>query len=149
MKLGNLVQARLINDNQLFIKGPLGVKYALVENVVLENNKIIANDILTKRLIKKLIMAVTSGYKLKLKIIGVGYKAQINNDTKNLELYLGFKNPKIKPLIHGIDISISGNGTVIEGKSTSLENLTQYLSDIIKMRPADKDIYKGKGVKWA
>jgi large subunit ribosomal protein L6 len=146
MNLPNEVSAKLV-ENKLYIKGPLGIKYVLTKKVQIEKDRILVKDPNTERLVKKMIQGVTTGFKLKLKIIGVGYKAQINQLTNNLELYLGYKNPIIKPIISDITIIITSNGTIIEGKSTSLERLSQYLSEIIQIRSGEKDVYKGKGVK--
>lgn len=129
INLPSNVQA-LIRENTLYIKGPLGIQCT----------KII-NDEVDKKILKKMIKGVTEGFNKRLKLVGVGYKAIVNS---SLEVHLGFN----KPLIFPLDISISSksNGTIIEGKSKSLSQLTQYLSKIVLVRPASKDIYKGKGV---
>ena len=56
------------------------------------------------------------------------------------------KEPKEIKKIEGVEIKISGNGTIIVGKSSKKMELRQYLSKIEMMRPARKDKYKGKGV---
>jgi large subunit ribosomal protein L6 len=123
------VQA-LVRENMLYIKGPLGIQCT----------KII-NDEVDKKILKKMIKGVTEGFYKKLKLVGVGYKAMVN-DT--LGVHLGFNQPLIFPL--DISISSKSNGTIIEGKNKSLDKLTQYMSKIVLVRPASKDIYKGKGV---
>jgi len=146
MKLPIDVQAIIDFDNLLYIRGKLGIKKALVTGVKIHNGEILVNDQTTKRVIKKMIQGVTVGFKEKLKIIGVGYKAQLNKDKNQLELMLGFKDPIILPIEDGIEIQIKTNGTVIEAKSTSQEKLSQFLSKIVLKRSAIKDVYKGKGV---
>jgi|NOAtaT_6_FD_contig_111_596306_length_774_multi_2_in_0_out_0_1 ribosomal protein L6P/L9E len=142
MKLPSDIKALKIND-LLIIKGKLGIKKAYLDNIDLVNGEIITNDLATKRIIKKMIQGVTVGFKEKIKLVGVGYKALIN---QSLLLHLGFKNPISVPLDSMIDISIKGNGTIIEGKSSSHSKLSQYLSKIEQFKPSYKDIYKGKGV---
>jgi len=144
MKLPKNVEVILEKDNILYIKGKLGIKSVLVTGVKIENGELVIDDHTTKRVIKKMIQGVTIGYKEKLKIIGIGYKAQLNKN--NLELILGYKDPIIIPLEKGISIELKSNGTIIEGKSTSQEKLSKFLSKIVEKRAARKDIYKGKGI---
>jgi ribosomal protein L6P/L9E len=140
MKLPREVQALAVNDI-LIIKGKLGIKKAHLKNIKYENGEILTKDLATKKIIKNMIQGVTVGFKDKLKLVGVGYKAQINDV---LEVHLGFKNPIRVPL--DIQLKVNSTGTIIEGKSTSLNKLTQYLSNIELCKPARKDIYKNKGV---
>ena len=142
MKLPRDIKALKFND-LLIIKGKLGIKKAYLDNIDLVNGEILTNDLATKRIIKKMVQGVTVGFKEKIKLVGVGYKALIN---QSLLLHLGFKNPISVPLDNLIDISIKGNGTIIEGKSSSRAKLSQYLSKIEQFKPSYKDIYKGKGV---
>ena len=120
----------ILLENTLYIKGPLGILKTQF-----------SNDAIDPIILKKMIKGVTEGFNKRLKLVGVGYKAIVNS---SLEVHLGFN----KPLIFPLDISISSksNGTIIEWKSKSLSKLTQYMSKIVLVRPASKDIYKGKGV---
>lgn len=140
MKLPKEIQAILVNDI-LIIKGKLGIKKAHIKNLKFENGEIKTKDMATKKLIKTMIQGVTVGFKDKIKLVGVGYKAQIND---SLEIHLGYKNPIRVPL--DIQLKVNSTGTIIEGKSSSLTKLSQYLSKIEQIKPAYKDIYKGKGV---
>lgn len=145
MNIPTEVQVFKIND-ELFVKGKLGIKKAKVGFCSINNNTILVEDLATKKTIKKMFQAVTVGFKGKLKFIGVGYKANLS--TNALELFLGFKDPILVPFDNNIEVILKANGTIIEAKSTSLEHLTQFLSKIVHFRPSKKDIYKGKGVSW-
>lgn len=117
-------------EGMVYVKGPLGI----------QKLKLINNSI-DQKCIKKMIKGVTEGFSSKIKLVGVGYKAIIK---KELEIQLGYNQPKKLPL--EVEISTKSNGTIIEGKHKSLEKLSQYMSKIVLIRPAYKDIYKGKGV---
>jgi ribosomal protein L6P/L9E len=166
MKIPTDVKAILIDDI-LIIKGKLGVKKAKLKLDKLgpvgpDSSEIYAhtNDLSTKKIIKKMIVGVTIGFKQKLKLVGVGYKA-LKKDNE-LSLLLGFKNPRVISLapplpsrlasntysesLPQIQVEVRGNGTIIEAKSTSHKYLSQFISNIVQFKPATRDIYKHKGV---
>ena len=128
----------------LIMRGKQGIKKANIGAIQIENSEIFAKDLATRRTIKKLIQSVTVGFKGKVKLIGVGYKAN-ENPTSGIEINLGFKDPIQVAKPKNMEIKIKANGTVIEAKGNSLEKLNQYLSKIEHLRPTKKDIYKGKG----
>ena len=121
-----ILTARIAND--LYIKGPLGI----VKTAVNGNEN-------------QIIKGVTKGFKVKFKLIGVGYKAILLD--KHLEISLGFNRPVTITLVEGVGISLNSNGTIITGVSTSYLKLTNFMSSIKQIRPAYKDKYNGKGVK--
>lgn len=134
-------------DNLFIFQGPLGIQKVYLENTTITNeNLIITNNSSTKKLIKKIFQGLTLGFKLKFKIVGVGYKIVKNETLGQLEVYLGFKSPVIFPLEEGIEIFISNNGTIFEGLSSSYDHLTLFFSSILQIKPAYKDKYKGKGI---
>ena len=119
------------------------------ENLIIEEPK-------AKKVLEKMIEGVTTGYKEKIRIKGVGYKAEKIVAPKNsnesgergrIELSLGYKDVKKVALNPLVKIEISGNNTVIEGKSSLWTELRQYMSKMVEQRPAYKDRYKGKGVE--
>ena len=71
---------------------------------------------LTRALINNTVIGVTEGFKKQLKIVGVGYRAEVKG--KNLEMLLGFSHPVIFPI--PADVSIN-----VEPK----ENLLSLLAD--------------------
>jgi len=121
---------------EVYITGKLGTKRIIFDASTSPRE--------SERLEKELIQSVTHGFKEKITLKGVGYRAQIVNNM--LELSLGYKTPTVIAIPSDIKLSIKGGGTIIEGFSTSKRGLRQYLSTIVELRPAHKDIYTGKGI---
>jgi len=102
---------------------------------------------LSRSLIQNMIEGVTEGYKKELKIIGVGYRAQMSNGA--LELALGYSHPIFFLPPDEVDISVdSGRGKddviIVEGVDKEL--VGQVAAKIRSMRPPEP--YKGKGVRY-
>jgi ribosomal protein L6P/L9E len=99
-----------------------------------------------KRVEKQMRIGVSSGYKAKVKMRGVGYRA-IKKDGI-MEIKLGYKEAVKMRIIEGVEVETSVNGTIIKGKATKKGELGDYLGRLEAKRPARKDIYRGKGVVW-
>lgn len=101
---------------------------------------------LSRSLIENMIEGVTEGYKKELKIIGVGYRAEVNNGV--LELALGFSHPIYFLPPDGIDVSVETREKnpviVIEGIDKQL--VGQVAAKIRGLRPPEP--YKGKGIRY-
>jgi large subunit ribosomal protein L6 len=94
-----------------------------------------------------MVEGVTEGYKKELKIIGVGYRAQMSNGA--LELALGYSHPIYFLPPDVVDISIDtsrGSDTIITVEGIDKELVGQVASKIRSMRPPEP--YKGKGVRY-
>jgi large subunit ribosomal protein L6 len=93
-----------------------------------------------------MITGVVDGYKKELTIIGVGYRANVNNGV--LELALGFSHPIYFLPPDGIDISVdtSGKNTVIAVEGIDKQMVGQVAAKIRSLRPPEP--YKGKGVRY-
>lgn len=121
----------------IYISGPKGVKRMQVK--VGESEKMKTNKV------KEMIRSVTHGYKEKITIVGVGYRAE--EVGGKIEISLGYRAPIKVAIPSGIGIKVKGAGTIIEATGTSLQQVRQYLSTIIEKRPASKDKYNGKGIE--
>lgn len=108
----------------------------------LENSKQILGTVMKE--IENIIIGGTKGFIRKLKIEGIGYRVELKGDS--LDLYLGFAHSVNFKVPSTIEIKCP-TSTTIEGRSTSLKELTQFLSKIELVKPAKKDKYKGKGIK--
>lgn len=102
---------------------------------------------LSRSLLQNMVEGVTEGYKKELKIIGVGYRAEMSNGA--LELALGYSHPIFFLPPEEISISVdSGRGQddiiVVEGIDKEL--VGQVAAKIRSMRPPEP--YKGKGVRY-
>ncbi|MDX1439811.1 MAG: 50S ribosomal protein L6 [Rubricoccaceae bacterium] len=102
---------------------------------------------LYRALINNLVEGVTEGYKKELEVIGVGYRAEVNNGV--LELALGYSHPIYFLPPEGIAISaVSERGknptVTIEGIDKQL--VGQVAAKIRGLRPPEP--YKGKGIRY-
>jgi len=98
---------------------------------------------LTRSLINNLVIGVHTGYSKTLKIVGVGYKAQL--DGKKLVLNLGFSHQVTFPVPEGIEIQVPDPTTIIvSGIDKHL--VGQVAANIRRFRPPEP--YKGKGIMY-
>jgi len=87
---------------------------------------------------------VSKGYERKLLLVGVGYKAQVQG--KSLNLQVGFSHSIQFPIPQGINIDApSPTEVVVRGIDKQLVN--QVAAQIRAYRPPEP--YKGKGVRYA
>jgi len=102
---------------------------------------------LSRSLIQNMIEGVTEGYKKELKIIGVGYRAQMSNGA--LELALGYSHPIFFLPPDDVEVSVDtgrGQDTIIVVEGIDKELVGQVAAKIRSMRPPEP--YKGKGVRY-
>lgn len=102
---------------------------------------------MSRSLILNMVIGVTEGYKKKLTIKGVGYRASLSGEA--LELALGFSHPIFFLPPEEVDVSVdSGRGKddtiTIEGIDKQL--VGQVAAKIRDLRPPEP--YKGKGVRY-
>lgn len=102
---------------------------------------------LTRSLLQNMVEGVTEGYKKELKIIGVGYRAQMSNGA--LELALGYSHPIFFLPPDAVSISVDtdrGQDDIIIVEGIDKELVGQVAAKIRSMRPPEP--YKGKGVRY-
>ncbi len=102
---------------------------------------------LSRTLLKNMVKGVTDGYTKELKIIGVGYRAQMSNGA--LELALGYSHPIYFLPPDEVDISVDtgrGQDDIIKVEGIDKELVGQVAAKIRSMRPPEP--YKGKGVRY-
>ena len=102
---------------------------------------------LYRALVNNMVEGVTNGYKKQLELVGVGYKASVQNDI--LELSLGYSHGIFLQMPEGISVSAETakgkNPTVtLEGYDKQL--IGQVAAKIKSLRPVEP--YKGKGVRF-
>jgi large subunit ribosomal protein L6 len=145
-------------DNLLVkVEGPKGKLEQEIKSDVavdIQDNQVIvnrANDSkqarayhgLYRNLINNMVTGVSAGFTKRLKLIGVGYRAEVKG--KNLILNLGYSNPVEYEIPEGIDIKIEANTTII-ATSIDKQKLGQSCANIRGFRPPEP--YKGKGVRY-
>ncbi|MDR1012439.1 MAG: 50S ribosomal protein L6 [Coxiellaceae bacterium] len=146
-----------INDNNIRVKGPKGVLQLNVATDILikrSDNEIsfvpqanfeIANAIVgtSRALLSNMVIGVTEGFERKLVLIGVGFKAQVQD--KFLNLSLGFSHPVKIKIPDGIVMETpTQTEIIIRGADKCL--VGQIAAEIRGFRSPEP--YKGKGVRY-
>ena len=90
------------------------------------------------------VKGITTGYEIKLELVGVGYRAAVQG--KSLNLTLGFSHPVNFPIPEGITIEAPSQ-TEIVIKGIDKQKIGQVAAVIREFRPPEP--YKGKGVRYA
>lgn len=95
------------------------------------------------RNISNMLQGVTQGFEKKLELVGVGYKADLQNDSI-LKLSLGYSHDILYQIPEGIMIQME-KPTAFKILGANKQKVGQTASEIIRYRPPEP--YKGKGVR--
>jgi large subunit ribosomal protein L6 len=98
---------------------------------------------LYRSLLSNMVIGVTDGFKKKLEIVGVGYRAEIKGNT--LVLSLGYSHQILFKPPAGIQI-VAPTLTIIEVSGIDKQLVGQVAAKIRSFRPPEP--YKGKGIKY-
>ncbi len=98
---------------------------------------------LYRTLIQNMVDGVTQGFEKKLEIVGVGYKAELQNNR--LVLQLGYSHPIVFIPPEGIALTV-GTPTSISVSGIDKELVGRVAAKIRSFRPPEP--YKGKGIKY-
>ena len=98
----------------------------------------------TRALINNMVTGVTAGFEKKLKLIGVGYRAQAKGRVLNISL--GFSHPVEYSVPEGVDISTPSQTEIIL-TGCDKQQVGQVAAEVRAFRPPEP--YKGKGVRYA
>ena len=98
----------------------------------------------TRALVNNMMLGVTNGFEKKLKLVGVGYRAELKG--KALNLTLGFSHPISFEVPDAISIETPSQ-TEIVVKGIDKQKVGQIAANIRAYRPPEP--YKGKGVRYA
>jgi large subunit ribosomal protein L6 len=149
-------------DHEVKVKGPKGELTQTIDRdiaIEIENGTIEvkrptnqkrhkALHGLYRALINNMVEGVSKGYTKKLELVGVGYKAAVQNNV--LELNLGYSHSIFMGLPEGIkaqaETARGQNPTItLEGYDKQL--IGQVAAKIKSLRPVEP--YKGKGIRFA
>lgn len=117
------------SDQDIMVTGP-------EENVALRGT--------IRALVGNMVAGVSDGFERKLELRGVGYRAQMQGNTLNLNL--GFSHPVEFTVPDGINIETPSQ-TEIVVKGIDKQQVGQVAAKIRAYRPPEP--YKGKGVRYA
>lgn len=98
----------------------------------------------TRALVNNMVTGVSTGFTRSLKLVGVGYRAQLQGKTLNLSL--GFSHPVVYALPEGVTAEMP-NPTDIVIKGIDKQLVGQVAAEIRDFRRPEP--YKGKGVRYA
>lgn len=135
-------------------KGTLNLNIDSSIGVEIEGDKIIVkrkNDQkqikalhgLTRNLIANMIRGVIDPWSKSLELVGVGFRAQV--EESKLILNVGFSHPVEIIAPEGITFEVSDN-TKIKISGVDKQLVGQVAANIKKIRPPD--VYKGKGIRY-
>lgn len=97
-----------------------------------------------RALVNNMVEGVSNGFKKKLELVGVGYRAQSKGTT--LSLSLGFSHPVEYPVPAGITVE-TPTQTEILVSGCDRQKVGQVAAEIRDYRPPEP--YKGKGVRYS
>ena len=103
---------------------------------------------LYRSLVNNMVKGVSEGYTIKLELVGVGYKASVQNNV--LELSLGYSHGIFLVLPEGIKAqaeTVRGQNPTIILEGYDKQLIGQVAAKIKSLRPVEP--YKGKGVRFA
>ncbi|PIZ30854.1 MAG: 50S ribosomal protein L6 [Alphaproteobacteria bacterium CG_4_10_14_0_8_um_filter_53_9] len=98
----------------------------------------------SRALVSNMIEGVTNGYKIGLKLVGVGYRA--NMQGANLNLALGYSHPVNVDIPQGIAVEVSKDQTEITITGSDKQQVGEFAAFVRGKRPPEP--FKGKGVKY-
>ena len=98
----------------------------------------------TRALINNMVVGVSTGFEKKLKLIGVGYRAQVKGSI--LDLTLGFSHPVQYTAPDGITIEAPSQTDLVV-KGIDKQKVGQVAAEVRAFRKPEP--YKGKGVRYA
>lgn len=155
-----------ISDSQLEVKGPkgtlwtpvpAGVSFKQEEGTLTAeraSNDEAAFHGLARALANNAVVGVTEGFTVKMDIVGVGYKADVQGQKINFSL--GYSHPIEYALPDGISAAAErvGTKTSINQYQTTItltgidkQKLGQVAAELNRLRKPDA--YKGKGVRYS
>lgn len=147
-----------VDGDALRVKGPKGeleqdlhptVKVEEEEGVLRcrprENSrKAVAFAGTMRSIVDNMVHGVSQGFERRLEITGVGYRADVKENTLNLQL--GFSHPVAYEIPEGVTVEVEGQtNVVVRGANKVL--VGQVAADIRAMRPPEP--YKGKGIRYS
>jgi large subunit ribosomal protein L6 len=98
---------------------------------------------LIRALLNNMVNGVNTKFEKKLQMIGVGYKAQVQNTQ--LTLNVGYSHPIVFTIPENLEVIVEAN-TNLTVKGINKESVGLFASKIRATRPPEP--YKGKGIRY-
>ena len=155
------VTINVSNENVVTIKGPKGTLTQKVDKdieIAVENNTILvkrpteqqrhrAMHGLYRSLLNNMVNGVSTGYTVKLELVGVGYRAEAQNQI--LDLVLGFSHHiylQMPPEVNVEAVTDKRNNPIVTLTSVDKQLIGHVAAKIRSFRMPEP--YKGKGIKF-
>jgi len=145
-----------ISGSQLNVKGPKGNLDLVLHPAISldetdgeymvkpDGDKYVAMAGTFRALVNNMVVGVTDGFQKKLQLVGVGYRAQVQNGKLNLAL--GFSHPIEYQAPEGVTLE-APTQTEIVVSGCDKQKVGQVAAEIRSYRPPEP--YKGKGVRYS
>lgn len=150
------IEVKIDGSKLTATKGKNSLSHVISDGISarVENNEVIVENVsntrqsnalhgLNRSLINNIIVGLNEGYKKKLEISGVGYRAQLQGKT--LVLNLGYSHPVEMEAPEGITFEVPSNTEIIVS-GIDKQLVGETAAKIRGFRVPD--VYKGKGVKY-
>lgn len=95
-----------------------------------------------RSLIQNAVTGVAEGFTKKLELVGIGYRASI--DQNDLVLLVGFTHPVNMTIPEGIEAKVEKNVISLSGRDK--QKIGQFAAEIRQVRKPEP--YKGKGIRY-
>jgi large subunit ribosomal protein L6 len=99
---------------------------------------------LTRALIANMVTGVSEGYSKSLEIVGLGYRAEVQGNSLNLQV--GYSHPVRFPAPSGISFEVDKSGRVITVAGIDKELVGRVAAEIRAVR--EPEPYRGKGIRY-
>ncbi len=146
-----------VSGQEMTARGPMGeLSMTLVEEVLasLENDEIVIKPRdnskrsrtmwgMQRTLVDNLVRGVSQGFSVELEIIGVGYRAAVEDRTLNLQM--GYSHEINYPIPEDIDIKCE-RPTAVSISGMDRQKVGQVAAEIRAFRKPEP--YKGKGIRY-
>jgi len=146
-----------VEDNVITVKGPKGSldfqfrsemtvnlnEDGLVVERPSESKQDRAVHGTTRALINNMVVGVSEGFKKELKMIGVGYRAQLQG--KKLVLSAGYSHPVEMDIPEGLTVEVPKN-TLINISGIDKQLVGEFAANVRGVRPPEP--YLGKGIRY-
>lgn len=97
-----------------------------------------------RALVHNMVTGVTKGFEKRLTLVGVGFRAQAQGSSLNLQV--GFSHPVVKTMPAGVKVE-TPTQTEIVVKGADRQAVGQIAAEVRAIRPPEP--YKGKGIRYA
>ncbi|MEM7754603.1 MAG: 50S ribosomal protein L6 [Planctomycetota bacterium] len=115
----------------------------VVDDAIAGEKKVRALWGTTRALISNMVEGVNKGYEKKLKIVGVGWTAQVNGQM--LKLNVGYANPIEAAIPTGVSVAVEKDLVTITGSDK--QAVGQFAAGVRAKRKPEP--YNGKGIRYA